>query len=168
MAGSGGRSPVDLTIDQRELQAAAKACKSMADGKELRKELMRNLKRATAPLVVDLKASISTASTGSSSPSITSAIAQSIKPAVRLSGENTGVSVRAGTINVRGFKQAARRFNRGSWRHPVYGGPGFAEQVGRPNWFDGITKARKDDAKRAVLAAMEQMSKTLANRSRGT
>ncbi len=162
-----GGSPVDLTLDQRQLQAAAKACKDQADGKELRKALLRNLKAATAPLVVDLKAAIGTASTGASSPSITQAIAQSIKPTVRLSGQNTGVGVRAGTTTVRGFKQAARRFNRPNFRHPVYGGPGYANQIGKPGWFDDTTKERQDEAKRAVLAAMDEMGKTLANRSRG-
>ncbi len=163
MAGGG----LDLSFEQNELQAAARACKEQADGKDLRKALLRNLKAATAPLVVDLKAAIGTASTGASSPSITQAIARTIKPTVRLSGQNTGVGVRAGTTTVRGFKQAARRFNRPSFRHPVFGGPGYSEQVGKPGWFDDTTKSRQDEAKRAVLAAMAETTQVLANRSRG-
>jgi hypothetical protein len=43
---------------------------------------------------------------------------------VRLSGRSTGVKVRIGqTPNLRGFKMAARRLNRKSWRHKVFGNP---------------------------------------------
>lgn len=142
--------------------------KAEADGKRLRRDLLRNMRAPTSSTVTDLKASIREAGTGSGSPPITQAIASVIKPSVRLSGRNTGVSIRAGkTSNVRGFNQAARRFNRPSFRHRVFGSDTWVEQVGKPGWFDDTTRAHRVEIRTGVFAAVEQMKRRIAKATRG-
>lgn len=163
-----GRPPIEFTVDQREIQRVAKALKEQADGKDLRKFLIRDMRAAAGPTVVDLQAAISSSPARvSASPGLRPAIARGIRPAVRLNGASTGVSIRAGTTpGVRGFRQAARLFNRPSFRHPVFGGPGWADQVGRPNWFDDTTAAHRDEIHRSAMAAVQSMADLLAARAR--
>lgn len=163
---------IELNVDQSALAEAAAALKSEADGKGLRRDLLRELKATTTPLVSDLKsAAQSIPSSGlaqNQGQPLRQAIAASIVPQVRLSGKNTGVAVRAkSTPHVRGFRWAARRMNRDSFRHRVYGRDVWVEQRGKPGWFDDTTKARRDDLKRAVLDAVEDMAKRIANRAKG-
>lgn len=159
--------PVELSVDQQALQAVGRALKGEVDGKALRRDLIRNMKAPTVITVNDLKVTIRAAGTGSGSPPITQAIALKIKPSVRLSGRNTGVSIRAGkTTTVRGFSQAAKQFNRPSFRHRVYGSDTWVEQVGKPEWFDGTTKEHHDEMRAGIFAAIEQMKRRIAKRAR--
>lgn len=164
------RGPVELSIDQRQVASLAKLLKSEADGKELRRALIRELKSATSPLVADLKSeALSIPSQGLAhreGAPLRASIAKAIKAQARLSGKDTGVAVRAGaTPNVRGFRYAARRLNRPSFRHPVYG-RAWVTQVGKPRWFDEQTRARRDPITRDVKAVVAAMSDRLASRAR--
>lgn len=160
------RPPIELTVDQRPFVLVAHLMKAEADGKDLRKDLLREFRSAAAPLVVDLRAAInSMPSSGVSSPALRPAIAKAIRPVIRLSGKNTGVSIRAGqTPNIRGFKNAARRMNRSSFRHPVFGGSPWVTQVGKPRWWEDTTAARKDEFREKVLDAVEAMADRIATR----
>lgn len=156
-------------MDQRNLQRAAIALKAEVDGKTLRSELMRDLRRVADPLVQELKSSIETAPTHSAflGEPLRQGIADKIKPIVRLTGRSTGVSIRAmKTPGIRRFSGAARAFNKPGFRHRVFGKNVWVPQVGKPGWFDRTTEAKKEEFATAVRSAVEALAKRIADRSR--
>lgn len=173
-------APIELTVDQQKLAAVARVLKSEADGKKLRRDLMRELKATAAAPIAQAKAGIlATPSRGlsnssselslsrglSSGASLRSTVAQSIKPVSRLSGTRTGVSIRQPkTPQLRGFKTAGRRFNRESFRRPVFGTARYVVQIGNPEWFDRPMQDAKPDFKADVLRVVQELSDTLAAR----
>lgn len=166
------RPPFELTLDQRQIVAVGKALKSEADGKLLRRELLKDIKAAGGPLVSDLKQSallIPSEGIGGRGQALRPAIANAIKPAVRLTGERTGLTIRAAqTPNVRGFKLAARRMNRQSFRHRVFGRDVWVDQTGDEGWFDDTVKGRREEIKRAVMHSVEKTVHLLAERTKGS
>lgn len=162
-------APFELDIDARNLADLAQVLKGEADGKELRKQLGKDLRAAAQPLVTDLRAAIR--ATPSSGPPhgapLRQAIAAGINSQVRYTGPRTGVSVRVRRPTLRGFSGAPRRFNQPSFRHPVFGDTStWVTQVGAPLWFDAVMDRHRDDAKTAVLAAIDAMADQIAARAR--
>lgn len=165
------RPPVELTLDQRQIVAAGKALKAEADGKILRRELIKAMRSAGEPLVGELKQSAMAIPSGGAlqvGEPLRPAIARAIKPAVRLSGQNTGLTIRASRVGVRGFGLAARRMNGPSFRRRVFGRDVWVEQVGKPEWFDDTVKGRRDEIKREVMRAVDRSVAKLASQTRGT
>ncbi len=162
-------APLDLTVDQANMAAVARALKGEADGKLLRRELVRSLKATTAGPIGEAKAEmLSTPSRGlTSGQSLRSTVANSIKPVSRLSGASTGVSIRqTRTPELRNFKMAGRRFNRASFRRRVFGSEGFVVQVGNPRWFDDAMQDAKPEFKADVVRVVQELADTLAQRAR--
>lgn len=169
MAGAQNQ-PLQLSVEQSDLQAVAKILRSEADGKELRKMLVRDLRQTAQPAVAALKSNIQAApSKGlphTEGPPLRQAIARQVKPVIRLSGKQTGVSIQAKkTPNVRGFSAAPQRFNRPSFRHKVYGGP-WVTQVGSPRWFDNEVRDRRDNFRDDVIGVVQGLADLLAARAR--
>lgn len=163
-----GRPPVELTVDQQALRNVAQVLKSEADGKTLRRELIARLKVTTRPAISAAQQGIRSApSQGlSQGQSLRATVAASIKPVVRLSGNQTGVSIRqSGTPGLRGFKMAGRRYNRAQFRHPVYG-RAWALQRGKPEWFDRPMQAAKPEFRDDVVMVVKNLAATLAERAR--
>lgn len=161
--------PIELSVDQQGLADVARVLRSEADGKTLRRDLMRELKATAAAPIAAAKAEIlSGPSQGlTNGQSLRSTVARSIKPTSRLSGQMTGVSIRqARTPELRNFKMAGRRFNRGSFRHPVFGTTRYVVQIGNPEWFDGPMQQAKPEFKADVLRVVQDLADTLAERAR--
>lgn len=166
---SSSSSPLELTVDARSLANLAQVLKGEADGKELRKQLGKDLRAAAQPVVTDLRAAIR--ATPSSGPPhgapLRPAIAAGIGAQVRYTGPRTGVSIRVRRPSVRGFTAAPRRFNQQSFRHPVFGDTStWVTQVGAPLWFDAVMDRSRDDARTAVVAAIDAMADQIAARVR--
>jgi hypothetical protein len=162
-------APVELTIDQQGLAMVARVLKSEADGKTLRRNLVRELKAtAETPIGKARAEMLSTPSRGlGRGASLRSTVAKSIKPVSRLSGQATGVSIRqARTPELRNFKMAGRRFNRGDFRRPVFGTDRYVVQSGNLEWFDRPMQDAKPDFKADVLRVVQELSDTLAARAR--
>ena len=144
------------------LAALGKAMRAEADGKELRKDLVKRLKLIIAPIVSEARS----AATGMPSAGLEhdgeplrSAIARRIVGEVRFSGRATGIRIRAKRKGMpRGFEHAPKRTNaKGGWRRPVYGNREvWVTQVGVPDWFDDVMGDQRPDARRQCLAAMEE------------
>lgn len=164
------KAALNLTVDQQALQAVAKRMRAEEDGKALRKELMGNLKDAVGPGVSKVQGKLRGmphTSATRSSPPLGSYLASRVKPSVRLSGRSTGVAVRVGqTPALRGFKMAARRLNRKSWRHPRWGDKRFwvTQQSPIPGYFDDTLAEGRPQYRAAVVAALESMARRLAGR----
>ena len=163
--------PIELTVDQRDLQAVARLLKDEADGKELRKELISELKAAAGPTVTDLRAA-ARAIPSQGLPHVggiplRQEIARGIVPVVRLTGARTGVTVTAKpTPRARMFRHAARQMNAASFRHRVFGRDVWVSQTGDPGWFDQTVNFHRGPFRDAVLTATQKMADRIADRIR--
>jgi len=157
-----------LTLDQRKLQAFARQMKREGNGKELRRDFVRNIKAALEPAVADAKSSImqmDSAGLAHEGEPLRRAIARRLAVKVKLSGRSTGAAVRAGRRGMpRGFEHAPKRTNRQHWRHRVYGADVWVTQTGEPRWFDDAMKRRRDECRAAVKKAMADMARRLTHR----
>lgn len=152
------------------LVALGKALKREADGKELRKDLIRELKKPLAPAVAEIKSgllSMSSAGLPREGESLRRAAARRITSQVKLSGFAPGVRIRARkTPAVRDFANAPKRLNSPKgWRRRIYGRDQWVTQVSsNPHYFDDPLRHRRDEFRRAVLAAMEATAARIAQR----
>lgn len=166
----GEKPPIELSVDQKQIQAIAKALKSEEDGKQLRKDLIADLKVAVAPGVSAVKSKLQAmpGDTAHASPAVGSYLASKVVAQARVSGRNTGVAVRIKkTPQLRGFINAARRFNQESWRHKVFGRDVWVEQTSPiQGFFDDTLKERKDVYRVAILAAVKSMADRVAARAK--
>lgn len=163
-------SPLALSVDQRALADVAKLLKNEADGKLLRRELSKALRSAADRPIAKAKSEIMAApSRGlTTSQPLRSTVARSIKPSVRLSGRQTGVSIRqSATPNLRGFRNAGRKFNRASFRHPVHGNRQVwvTQRTHAAGWFDRPMRDSQPEFKAEVLRVVQDLADTLAARA---
>jgi gas vesicle protein len=169
---AGGGPPFSLRVETHDgLAALVRAIRAEEDGKELRKELAKNMRDALKPGAQEAKSSIMSMSSGGlrTSPALRSSVAKKIRPEVKLGGRWSGARVKAfKTKNVRGFPNAPKRLNRASgWRHPVYGNREvWVQQRGKVDWFDRAFNGREGVYKAAVEQAMEAMARRIAARAR--
>lgn len=164
--------PFSLGVETHQgLAALVRAIRAEADGKELRKELAKNMREALKPAAVEAKNAIMAMPTSGimpTAPALRTSIARKIRPEVKLGGRWSGARVKAfKTKNVRGFPNAPKRTNRaGGWRHPVWGDrEKWVQQEGKIDWFDDAFKGREGRYKEAVEQAMEDMARRIVNRA---
>lgn len=165
-----GQNPVDLGVTIENLDALVAAIRAEADGKELRKELAKNMRNALKPAAVQAKSAIQAMPSGGTgpgtSPALRSSIAKKIRPEVKLGGRWTGARVKARkTPNIRNFANAPKRTQRDTWRTQSFGNGVWRNQTGKLDWFDNATSAHKAEYKQAVLEAMEDMARRIAERA---
>lgn len=164
--------PFSLGVETVEgLAALVRAIRREEDGKELRKELAKNMREALKPGATEAKSSIMAMSSAGlrTAPALRASIARKIRPEVKLGGRWSGARIKAfKTKNIRGFPNAPKRTNRASgWRHPVYGNREvWVHQRGKVDWFDRAFQGREGHYKAGVEQAMEDMARRIANRAR--
>lgn len=178
-----GEPELKLTVISTEQDALGKLVRRLSkelDGKALRLELARNLRAAVRPAVDEIKAgALAIKRSGSSSKplskyqgpesgvSLGAAIARGIGTQVKLSGFETGVSIRASKKGMpRGFVNAPKRINQPSFRHPLFGrkGNAWVVQVGAPGYFDRPIRSKTERYREACIAAIEEMGARIAAR----
>lgn len=164
---------IPVRVDASDLEDLARALKYEQDGREMRRDLLRNLKAAIKPAEAEAKAGImamgSAGLTGGRS--LRAAIASQIKSEARLSGRTAGVRVKARKRGMpRGFANAPKRTNSAKgWRHPTFrrdasGSALWVHQVGRPGWFDTPMHAHSLQYREAVHQALESTARRLTRR----
>lgn len=159
--------PVELTIEQRALLELGRALKRESDGKELRRDLIRELKKPLAPAVAEIKSGVMAIGAGGLPPGegepLRTAVVRRIRAEVKLSGKAIGVRVRARrTESVRGFRHAPKRLNAAKgWRRPVFGTDRWVVQFGNPGYFDRPLEGRKPEFRAAVLQTMEATARRI-------
>lgn len=167
-----GGLPFELGVDAHEgLAALTRAIRAEADGKDLRKDLAKNMREALKPSAALAKSGIMAMSSAGpgTSPALRSSIARKIRPEVKLGGRWSGARIKAfKTKTVRGFPNAPKRTNRArGWRHLVYGRPdSWVTQHGKTKWFDHAMRGVEPNAREGVERAMEDMARRLAARIR--
>ncbi|MER5882719.1 hypothetical protein ABT160_02705 [Streptomyces sp. NPDC001941] len=164
-----GQPPFELRCTHEGLDSLVRAIRAEADGKELRKELAKNMREALKPGAADAKSSImAMASSGlGARPGLRTSIARKIRPEVKLGGRWTGARVKAfKTKNIRRFPNAPKRVNRrsGGWRTLTYGHEPWRTQEGKRGWFDEAFENATTTYRQAVLDAMEDMARRIASR----
>lgn len=157
---------IELTVDTSQIKRLAARIRREEASKQLRKDLVTDIRLAVAPGVSAVKEKLNAIphqSISTPSPALGSYLAARVRPQVKLTGRSAGVRVRIGqTPNLRGFKLAARRFNRTHWRHRVFGRDVWVEQRSPiPGYFDDTLFARRDEYRVAVFAAIHKMARRL-------
>lgn len=164
--------PVEVRVDARDLQRLGRELRQEADGKALRRDLIREMRAAARPAVQSAKAAaVAIPSEGGprEGAPLRQSVARQVRSQIRLSGRSTGVQIKVSKRNMpREFKNAPQRLNRAQgWRHPVYGrryAPWVTQTSGRPDWFDATLRKQRDDARARVQSAVERMARRLASR----
>jgi hypothetical protein len=160
---------LDIRHDLKDL---ARALKAEEDGKQLRKDLVKNLREAVDPAVKQAKASVKAMpSKGHAGLQLRRDVARRVGVQVRLGGRTVGVKVRTTATKVRGFTNAPRLLNTPKgWRHPNIGAgrrgqaDWVAQRSTRPGWFDDPMRAGEPRYRRAVTRAVEDMANRIARR----
>lgn len=164
--------PFELRVETHEgLAALTRAIRAEADGKELRRDLAKNMRDALRPAAAEAKSKIMAMSSAGpgTAPGLRSSIARKIRPEVKLGGRWSGARVKAfKTKNIRRFPNAPKRTNSAKgWRHMVWGRDDmWVVQHGKPDWFDRAMEGIGPNAHAAVEKAMEDMAARLATRTR--
>lgn len=164
---------IRMGLDASDLKDMASAIKREADSKQLRRDLMRNLRQAVKPAENEAKSSIMAMGSAGlrTGPSLRSAIARQVKSETRLSGKYAGIRVKVRKRNMpRGFVNAPKRTNSAKgWRHPTFGRDAdgatrWVHQLGKPRWFDDPMQAHAPEYRAAVHQAMEETANRLARK----
>ncbi|MFE7559669.1 hypothetical protein [Kitasatospora sp. NPDC057500] len=164
-----GRNPVDVSVSLEGFDALSAALKAEEDGKALRKDLAKNLREALKPAAQQAKTGIMSMSASmTESPALRSAIAQKIKPEVKLGGRWSGARVKARKIRgIRDFPNAPKRTQRpGGWRVQIFGRDVWRTQRGKPDWFDRAMQGDTARYRQAIHEAMEATARRIADRAR--
>ncbi|HCA86377.1 MAG TPA: hypothetical protein DEQ61_13255 [Streptomyces sp.] len=161
---------LDMEVTHEGLTSLVAAIRAEEDGKELRKELAKNMREALKPAATQAKSGIMSMSSAgmSTAPALRSAIAKRIRPEVKLGGRWTGARVKARKIpGIRGFANAPKRTQRAAgWRTQSWGNGVWRTQHGKVDWFDRAMEGDTQRYRRAVLDAMEAMARRIADRAR--
>jgi hypothetical protein len=162
---------VNVTLhDTGDLKAAAKALKQAANGKELGKQLRRELREVAKPMVPKVRAAWLAAPSqghGTSTrarrgqPSLRRLLAKATRVEVRTAGKHAGVRVRtdgrrmpSGMKALPGYAEGIRRR---PWRHPVFGDrETWVDQQPFPRFYEAIGGPGDEaQARRACEEAVE-------------
>lgn len=139
------------------LESLARDLKSVADAKELRKDLSRRLTNAVKPIVPDIRTAVksipSKGATGSGhsarsamfkrggSGSLRDHIARAVQAKTSVSGQNVGVRIRIDASKMPDDQRGLPKLMEGpgKWRHPVYGNHDtWVTQKSHPYFFRSI------------------------------
>ncbi|MFD8531532.1 hypothetical protein ACFV0L_29340 [Streptosporangium canum] len=161
---------VEANVRAEALVALGKALKQESDGKAMRRDLIRELKKPLAPAVAEIKAGLMSISSGglpADGQPMRRTVARRIATQVKLSGRLAGVRVRARkTPELRGFANAAKRLNSPKgFRHQVFGSNRWVVQFGRPNYFDDPLTERRAEFRQGVLDTMQATAQRIADNS---
>lgn len=155
-----------FSLEQKQLYEIGERLAAASAPAKLKRQFGAGLKEAVEPALPIIRGDVMTmGSYLSGAPPLRAAVAGALKTNVRYGGDSPGVRVSIGSAGMpRGFKMAARRINRGSWTHPVYGRPNSdVTQRGKQGFFDDPLQARRDELRRAIVRALESITDGLGN-----
>lgn len=147
----------------------ARVMRSDPDGKKIRKEFVAELKTAVEPGIASVQEKLRAVphqSAVQSSPPLGSYLASRVKAQVNTSGRRAGVRIRVPTTpQLRGFRKAAAKLNRDSWRHPVFGSDRWVTQTSPiRGYFDETLQKTKPQLRSAVVKVLEKFARRMAGR----
>lgn len=158
-------------VDAGDLKAVAKALKQHEDGKEIRKNLGRELRAVARPLVPKVRqawlSAPSTQGPGRGAPDLRQLLAKATGVQVRFTGREAGVRIRtdgrkmpSGMRALPGYVEGIRRR---PWRHPVFGNRDvWVQQPAWPRFFEAVRPdeaAAREACEQAVARVYEQIAR---------
>lgn len=162
-----------VEVRTSDLVLLTRALRAEADGKELRRDLIRGLRVAVTPAVQLARASILSMGVHGvkrAEPPLRTAVAAATKIEIRTSGKRPGVRVVVRKSRMpRGFRNAPKRLQQAQgWEHPVFGD--WSKKVvqrGKPGWFDDTLQKAKPAAVAAAKIALDRVAQRISARTRG-
>lgn len=157
-----------LSVEQDKLESLMLRLAEETDARQLKRDLGEMLQEAVAPALPIIRGEVMAMGGAiTADPPLRATVADGLKTKVRYSGSSPGVRVSIGRKGMpRGFSDAARRINQGSWSHPVYGRPGSSvTQIGAVDFFDRPLQNRKEELRKAVEKALDAMAERIAGRA---
>jgi hypothetical protein len=150
--------------DSGDLRRITRELRRM-DDKELKKKFRRELRKAAAPLVPKVRASIrSIPSKQAYSPAgLRGALSKATRLEVKTVGKQAGVAIRVDGRKMPAHMKSLPSMVEGKkrWRHPVYGNRNnWVNQPSEP-YFYRVVRAAGPAARRAVGRVMDDISKDI-------
>ena len=155
-----------------DLREVAKALRTVADGKALRKELTGGIRGILRPVVRQAQSAFRGLPDGPSRKSreratlgeLTTLLAKATRLEVRTSGKLAGVRIRVDgrkmPSGMRGLPAYAEG-ERGSWRHPVFGDrETWAQQPSFPTFYRTV-EPHADEVSRAIDRVLEDVKRKI-------
>lgn len=151
------------------MRTMGRAFKQAEDGKVLKRELSKRIRKLGAPLAAEQRARVrSLPSSRGGRPGLRQAVARQTRVATRWSGRNAGVSIiqRARSMP-RGFNMAGRMLNRGEWHPSAFGAAPVTQHVRPTGWFDQPVLEARPLIGRQVREAIEDTAAKIARSAHG-
>lgn len=157
-----------LSVEQDKLESLMLRIAEETDARQLKRDLSEQLQQAVEPALPIIRGELmAMGGAVTASPPLRATVAAGLKTKVRSSGASPGVRVSIGRKGMpRGFEDAARRINQGAWLHPIFGRPGSAiTQIGAVDFFDRPLQNRREELRKAVEQALDDMAARIAGRA---
>ena len=147
---------VDVANLQRQIQSLNAAMKA-ADPK-MRRQMMKAMRGVAEKIKAEQQDTVvSLPAHGGKSTGLRQAAALSLAITVRGTGKRTGVEIRSRkAVMPDGKGKLPRYMDRGSWRHPVYGGKTWVTQSTPPGWFLGTGAKMRPEAVRELSDVVQR------------
>lgn len=159
---------MDATPAEREMYRLGRACRSLEDGKEVRRDITKAAREVLNPSRNAARQAVKAIpSKGHAGPKLRNAVANKVMVQIKLSGRYPGATLRAKkTPNLRRFRNAPKRLNaRAGWTHPSIEDPTVQRrQIGKPGWFDDTTRRDRGIYRRAMLGVLNAHEKRIRGR----
>lgn len=162
---------VGVEVDADDLVELTRSLRGLENGKDLRKQLRKDITKAAKPMVPAIRAKVKGLpskgeSEGRDRPGLRVSIAKATRLQVQMSGRYAGVTVRVdpkkmppGMHNLPAYLEGGPGFER--WRHPVYGNTD-AWVTQRPHpYFYAIATHAEPHIKRAVADAVDSIRRQI-------
>lgn len=164
---------LELETDVKEKMGKLKrAFAEAANGKDLKRELAKELRGLLNPLVSAQRQAVlrlpSKGGRRGNGGSMRQAVARQVKGATRWSGQNAGVSVIQRARGMpRDFRMAGRMFNREEgWNPTTLGGETVHQEMQPAGWFDDLTTGVRPDVAQKVSSALDRAAARIGQQAR--
>lgn len=155
-------------IESKDLARAVAKLRHEADGKQLRRDTLKELRGAARPAQFEVRnVARGLDAKGPVDGGFRKDMAAAVGTKVRLTGDQAGVSIRLARGRLKDRAGIARYSNRpGWWRHPVMGDRDtwVRQNPGWTGWFDRTLSKRRPEVRRAVKKVLDDLEHRLARR----
>ncbi len=167
MPGKSSRSGVSFGITRTggDLAKISRDLRRVSDGKVLRKELAKELRKSAAPMVPAVRSSIKAIPTkGTDSSGLRGRMAKATRLKVKLTGPHAQVSVLVDPRKMPDGEKGLPAHMEGSgkrWRHPVFGHDDrWVTQKPHPYFYKVVVPLGRE-SKRGVAKALDAVTKQI-------
>jgi len=158
---------MDLRVSGgKELARISRELRTVGNGREIRKQLGKELRTAALPLVPAVRASIQAipAATGQSS-GLRSRLAKATRLSVKTTGRTASIRILVDGRKMPDGERALPAYIEGTkpnWRHPVHGHKGtWVRQQAHP-YFYKVVRPLGRKSRTAVIRTLDEISKKIS------